>query len=104
MSYLEDLFKHERRKSTSEQSKKEVEKNLHEQRQKVINYKKFFGEEHGKEVMLDIMNRFYMHTPETTDPVALARAVGRRDVIEYLLARANVSVEQLDKILKGEFV
>jgi hypothetical protein len=49
------------------------------------------------------MNKFYINSPDTNDPIALAKSIGRREVVEYLLTRANVSMEQLDKILKGEF-
>ncbi len=106
MSYLGDFFDQRKaaKKLSPEEQKKADEQALQDQRQRIINYKKFFGEEHGRTVMLDLMNRFYISTPETTDHLAMARAIGRRDVVEYLLTRANVSMEQLDKILKGEFV
>ena len=42
-----------------------------EQRQRILNYKKFFGEEHGRQVMIDLMNRYHVLTPlpDTTDPI-----------------------------------
>ena len=105
MSYLDEFFdkRKAQKKLTPEQQEKEREKVLEDQRQKALNFKKFFGAEHGKEVMLDLMNKFYLGTPETESPIVMARAAGRRDVVEYLLNRANVSMEQLDRILKGDF-
>lgn len=107
-NYLEDFFDRRKavRKLSPEEQEKLVKQGLEEQRQKIINYKKFFGEDHGRAVMLDLMNKFYVLTPlpETTDVLAFARAEGQRDVVLDLLRRANVSLEQLDKILKGDFV
>lgn len=111
MSYLDDFF--DKRKAvraakaalTPEQAKMLEEKMVVEQRQKAINYKKFFGEEHGRAVMLDLMNKYHVLTPiDDPDPRLAAFKEGQRSVILDLLARANLSIEQLDKILKGEFV
>lgn len=112
MSYLEDFWDQRakaraaRSGKTQEQIKAEEEKFLAEQRQKAINYKKFFGEEFGRSVMLDLMNKHHVLSPlpDTSDPLAMARAEGRREVVLDLLQRANVSMEQLDKMLKGDFV
>lgn len=107
-SYLEKFFDNRKNqnKLSPEDQEKEREKNLADQRQRAINYKKFFGEDHGRQVMLDLMNKYHVLTPLPTladgsiDPVA----EGSRVVVLDLLARANLSMEQLDKILKGEFV
>lgn len=107
MSLYDDFKKLRSQKRLSpEQQLKEDERNASEQRQKLISYKKFFGEPHMREVMLDLMNKYYVLTklPETTDLITLARAEGKREVVLDLLTRANVSMEQLDKLLKGEFV
>lgn len=110
-SYLDDFF--DRRKIAREKSKvspedaeKAKNRALEEQRQRIISYKQFFGEPHGQEVMLDLMNRFHILTPlpDTSDALALARAEGKREVVLYLLKRANVDMAALDKILKGEFI
>ena len=107
MSYLEDYF--DRRKAqkrlTAEEQKNLEEKNAADQRERIISYKKFFGTEHGREVMLDLMNRFHVLNPlpEGGDGLALARAEGNREVVLYLLKRANTSIEQLDAIFRGEF-
>lgn len=81
-------------------------KRLEDQRQKVISFKKFFGTEEGKEVMTDLMNRFYILNPLpiSPDPLELARAEGKREVVLYLLSRARMDIDALDKLLKGEFV
>lgn len=110
MSYLDDFFdaRKKARESqallSSEQKKALDEKLLIEQREKAVNYKRFFGEAHGKAVMLDLMNRYHILTPITDqDPSWRAYKEGQRSVVLDLLGRANVSMEQLDKILKGEF-
>jgi hypothetical protein len=109
VSYLEDFF--DRRKSirqsgkNAEQVLKEDQKLLHEQRERFLNYKKFFGEPHGQEVMMDLMNKFHVLTPlPQGDALTLARAEGKREVVLYLLSRANMDIAQLDKLLKGEFI
>lgn len=107
MSYLEEFFDKRKlqKKPSVDEQKKIDEKNLAEQRERIIKYKKFFGDEHGKSVMLDLMNKFHILSPlpKTGDVLELARAEGNREVVLYLLNRANVSLEQLDKILRGEF-
>lgn len=105
-SYLEEFFDRlkAQKRLTPEEQEKAKQRALEEQRQKAINFKKFFGDEAGREVMLDLMNKFFISTPETESPIVLARLAGRRDVVEYLLGRANVKMEELDKILKGEFI
>lgn len=106
MSYLDDFF--DRRKSAKvlspEERAKQNQKNLEEQRQRAINYKKYFGEDHGKAVMFDLMNKYHVLSPlprlldGSVDPVA----EGQRSVVLDLLVRANVNMEQLDRLLKGE--
>lgn len=111
MSYLDDFFdarkkaREARASLTPEQRKALEERAVLEQREKAIAYKKFFGDEHHRKVMLDLMNRYHVLSPlpDTSDPLALARAEGKREVVLDLLGRANVSIEQLDKMLKGEF-
>jgi hypothetical protein len=108
VSYLEKFFDQRKTKAklTPEDQKKADAQNLAEQRQRIINYKKFFGDEHGRHVMLDLMNKYYILSPlpQTSDALEMARAEGKREVVLDLLSRANVSMDQLDKILKGEFV
>lgn len=72
-------------------------------RQKAILYKRLFGSPEGKEVLIDLMNRFYVLNPlPFTDALLLARAEGHRVVILDLLSRAHVNIEELDKLLRGE--
>ena len=49
-------------------------KRLEDQRQKAISFKRFFGTEEGREVMFDLMNKFYLINPlpDTNDPMDLA--------------------------------
>lgn len=108
MSFFDDLFARQRAggKLSPEEQRKAQKQNLEDQRQRIINFKRFFGEDHGRAVMLDIMNKFHILTPlpKTAEPMELARAEGQREVVLYLLSRANMSVERLDEILKGNFV
>jgi hypothetical protein len=109
MSYLDDFF--DRRRSagkgaSAEDRRKATGQALLEQRDKALSFKKYFGTPDGQAVMLDLMNKFHVlnELPETDSPVVLARAEGARSVVIYLLKRAKVSMDDLDKILKGEFV
>jgi hypothetical protein len=107
-NYLEDFFdaRKAKKRLSPEEQQKESEQKLVEQRQRIINYKKFFGEDHGRAVMLDIMNKYYILTPLPVTAAGLPDPIaeGKRCVVLDLLSRANVNMEQLDKILKGEFV
>jgi len=103
--YLESRRKQAHNAQSAEERKKLDEKNLQIQRDKALAFKKYFGSKDGQEVMLDLMNRFHVlnELPETDSIIALSRAEGARDVVVYLLKRAKVSMDDLDKILRGEF-
>lgn len=108
-SYLDNFFdqrKAARELKTQEKADKARQQTLEDQRQRYINFKKFFGGDHGKDVLMDLMNKFYVldPLPDTIDPLALARAEGNREVVLYILKRANMDIATLDKLLKGEFV
>lgn len=104
MSYLDDFWdqrkkiREEKAQLTPEQKKVVEEKALVEQRERLINYKKFFGEAHGRQVMLDLMNKYLLSPGNPACPHC-----AQKEMVVGLLGRANVNVEQLDKILKGEF-
>lgn len=107
-NYLEEFFDARKAKKqlSPEEKLKAEKKGLEDQRQRIINFKKFFGEDHGKSVMIDLMNKFHVlgDLPRLPDGSIDPVAEGHRQVVVYLLKRANVSVEQLDRILKGDFV
>ena len=74
-------------------------------RQKIISFKKFFGTDEGREVMLDLMNKFYILNPL---PVEMSefergRAEGKRDTVLYMLSLSNTDMARLDKIMRGDF-
>lgn len=74
-------------------------------RQKVIAFKNFFGSDFGREVMLDLMNRFHILTPLPSEGSEFekGRAEGKRDAVLYLLSQAHMDMGRFDKVLKGDF-
>lgn len=76
-----------------------------DQRQKVISYKKFFGSPEGQEVMLDLMNRFYILTPLPQAGAEFERGIaeGKRQAVLHLLGQAHMDMAQFDRVLKGDF-
>ncbi len=68
-------------------------------RQKVIAYKKVFSTPEGREVLFDLMDRYYLLNTTGGDPAK----EGQRQVILDILTRTNTDLTQLDKILKGEY-
>lgn len=74
-------------------------------RQKVIAFKRFFGSEHGREVMLDLMNKYYMLNPipKLDSEFERGRCEGGRDAVLYILSLAQTDLAHLEKIIKGDF-
>jgi hypothetical protein len=76
-----------------------------EDRQKAILYKRVFCSDDGKQVLLDLMNRyFFMRFTIPAGHTASEGAVlekGRREVVEDIMARANLDVNKLDELMKG---
>ena len=105
MSFLDDVLDARKKLPTAKEKEELLKKQIAEQRQKLINFKKFFGEEAGRGVMLDLMNRFHIITkiPDVGDAIKIARLEGQRDVVLYLLEQSNIDVEKFDNILKGNF-
>jgi len=67
-------------------------------RQKVINYKKFFSSEDGKDVIIDLMDKYYiLHSHDGS-----IFSEGQRSVVLYILKQANMDMVMFDKLLKGE--
>lgn len=75
------------------------------QRQKIISFKQFFGTPQGQEVMLDLMNKFYILTPLPDAVLEFDRGVaeGKRQAVLYLLSQAHMDMAAFDKVLKGDF-
>lgn len=77
-------------------------KKSHEQseslRQKIIAYKKVFGTPEGKEVLFDLCNRFHILNGHGGDP----HKEGQRSVVLDILGNTHRSMEEFDKLLKGE--
>lgn len=67
-------------------------------RQKVITYKKVFGTPEGKEVLFDLCNRFHVLNGHGGDP----HKEGQRSVVLEILGNTHRSMEDFDKLLKGE--
>lgn len=67
-------------------------------RQKMIAYKQTFGSAQGREVLIDLMNRYYVLTSHN----GKKREEGQRSVVLDIMTRANVDMVQFDKLLKGE--
>ncbi len=85
--------------------RKRLEDKSADDRQKIIEYKKFFSSEEGKSILFDLMNRYYVLNPLPTDgrtEFQVARAEGQRTVVIDILTRCNVDMAQFDKLLKGE--
>lgn len=85
-------------------SRKRLADKAEQDRQRAVNYKRFFGSPEGRDVLFDLMNRYHILNPSPgKDAHELAVAEGQRRVVLYILSQANVDLVQLDKILKGEF-
>lgn len=68
-------------------------------RQRVINYKKTFSSPEGRDVMFDLLNRFHVLNSHGGDP----RKEGQREVALYIMHQCHIDLDQLDKLLRGEF-
>lgn len=80
---------------------KEIQDKLERDRQKVINYKKTFATPDGREVLFDLMNRYFIleGVPEGDRAI---RCLGQNDVAKYILKMANIDLVEFEKLLKGE--
>lgn len=74
-------------------------------RQKVIAFKRFFGTDEGRVVMLDLMNRYFILNPIPVATNDFQQGVyeGQRQVVLHLLGLAHTDMAQFEKILKGDF-
>lgn len=72
-------------------------------RQKLIRYKKFFHSDEGREVLVDLMDRFSLvFSAKVKDGFTSDRVLGQNDVVAYILGNAEYPMEQFDKIVKGD--
>lgn len=67
-------------------------------RQRIINYKKFFLSPEGKDVLFDLMNRYHILNSHAGD----AFKEGQRSVVLHILKETNTDLAVLDKLLRGE--
>ena len=67
-------------------------------RQRILNFKKVFGTEEGKEVLFDILNRYHVLNGHKGD----VHSEGQRSVALYILSQCHVDLVQFEKLLRGE--
>lgn len=66
----------------------------------IIAYKEAFATDHGKKVLLDLMNSFHIFDSTMADtPEETAFKEGERSVVLRILKTINIDPEQLDKIV-----
>jgi hypothetical protein len=64
----------------------------------VVIYKQAFGTEQGKQVLFDLMDKFHVLNSHKGD----AFSEGQRSVVLHIMSRANLNLQSLDAILKGD--
>jgi hypothetical protein len=69
-----------------------------EMRDRIIQFKRVFGSPDGKSVMYYLMDRYYVLQDHKGDPFK----EGQRSVVVEILKLCNISLQQLDEMLKGE--
>lgn len=69
-----------------------------EAREKVISYKNFFGDDGGKSVLFDLINKFHVLNTHGGD----AFKEGQRSVVLWIMQQTHCDLAQLDKVLRGE--
>lgn len=73
-------------------------KRENEFREKCITYKRVFGSPEGKKVLYDLMDRNHVVATHKGDIFQ----EGRRAAILEIMYFCNISVKQLDEMMKGE--
>lgn len=73
-------------------------KEKREARERLVRFKRAFSSPEGKEVLLDLMNHFYILRPHDGDPYK----EGQRSVVLFILNQAKVKIEDYDKLLEGK--
>lgn len=74
-------------------------KKIIEQRDRMIAYKKTFNSEHGKIVLIDLINRNYVINTHRNRPDK-DHCEGQRDAVLQILHNLRITAEQLDEMLK----
>lgn len=69
-----------------------------EYRDKVLLYKRCFGTKDGREVLFDLMNVGHVLNTHKGDVFK----EGQRAIVLDILQKCNISVAELDKLIKGE--
>lgn len=84
--------------------KKPADKNEAD-KQKIIAFKKFFAENEGREIFIDLMNRFHVLNPTPKADCDFDRGVaeGQRRVVLHIMNLFYTDLAQFEKILKGDF-
>lgn len=77
-----------------------LKQNRKEQRERIIAFKKVFGTQDGKTVLYHLMNKYHVLNSHKGDSFS----EGQRSVVLEVLHLCNISIEQLDQLLKGEDV
>lgn len=72
-----------------------------EYKDRMVAYKRTFDPSHGKEVLIDLMNRFHVLNAHKGEPYQ----EGQRSVVLEILKNCHIDLKRLDEILsKGEIV
>ena len=69
-----------------------------EARDRIIQYKKVFSSQDGKEVLFDLMNKNFILYSHKGD----AFSEGRRAAVLDILSMCNINLSEFDRLLKGE--
>lgn len=67
-------------------------------RQLMIAFKSTFSTDHGRAVLRNIMEKYFVLAPHNGDPYK----EGQRSVVLDIMFRANVNMAEFEKLLRGE--
>lgn len=70
---------------------------LTRQKNRIQLYKRVFGTKEGKEILLDLMNRFYINDNFEGDI-----GEGKRRVVSFILKQAKYKIDDLDRLMAGD--
>jgi predicted DNA-binding ArsR family transcriptional regulator len=68
------------------------------QRNRIILYKRVFGSPEGKEVLVDLMDRFYIVQEHDGSP----GREGQRSVVLHIMRQAGMDLAAFDNLWRGE--
>ena len=92
-----------KRKFFGSDPKKAEEARIEAQRQKFILYKQVFGTPQGKEVIIDLMDKFFILNPLPSGTEwERGVAEGKRQCALFVVSQVNMDLAALDKIIKGD--